>query len=58
MEVTPHCPKCRRACCQCDLCAKVKGHTGLCSACFKIERSHVEPSAATKTGKAGEANGK
>jgi hypothetical protein len=36
------CLKCKQPCCQCDLCKKTKGHSGLCAACH---RSHVETSA-------------
>jgi len=39
------CSKCDRPCCQCEFCAKAKGHTGLCGPCFRkaaVEKAQAE----------------
>ena len=33
------CFRCDRPCCQCEICAKVKAHSGLCAKCYRADEA-------------------
>lgn len=55
IDIPAHCANCGKACCQCEKCAKIKGHSGLCSPCWAARTAAVEKSKAEQAGKQSEA---
>lgn len=49
------CSSCGKACCQCEKCAKIKGHSGLCSTCWTARAIAVEKAKAEQAAKPSEA---